>query len=300
MMTEPISHEVHGRMAAEVSKPIEAFLKSLHSTFSANSNSITPTLLVGFLTSADRLSHQCSLNLAWYILENSKLPDMRGVSEGTLVRLVRSRCFERLDEILECYVAYLAQLNIDLRDSIKTLSDSQLRDRLSGVEMSSSEPVKRFKLPTASKEAALLKLLEYLNNLDPLLDVLFEYGSRKIGGVDGDTTEISTALRATHQELLGKCISLIEELDMIKRRLWEQESASESAIINAVANIASSKEAKRKTGLGALFFGILFVLPVWFIATSGTSELYAGMLAAISALIGGGFLLRAVITIAAR
>lgn len=278
-------------LASEIIKSVDTFLKSFRSTMSASVGDLSSTLLLSFLTAADRLNHNCSQRLAWVLLEHSAQPDVRAASEGNLLRLVRSRCFEPMDIILENYVAFLAQLHVDLRSTVNSLTDSRLRNALLGIELPSIEAVKKFKLPKAAREAALFKMLEYVKHVESLPDVLLDYGLRKLAGHDGDPDQQERLARLLHSALddpFRNALSILENHAVIKRKRWEEDYMSENAVISAVATAASCRVDKRKSGVGSLLLAALFAAPAWYLWSFASTNLYLGAAAGICALAAFG------------
>lgn len=175
-------------VAAEVVKPVGIFLRSLHRVIVAIDGNVTPKFLVDFLTAADRLNNQCSQNVAWLLLKHSARPDIRASSEGTLIRMVRSRCFDHLD-------------------------------------------------------------------------------------------------------ILGNH-------PIIKRKRWDEQFAQENAVLNSLIATSTAKLHERKSTVDSLLLSLLFAVPVWFTYSSGTTNLYAGLGAAISALAALICFVRSISTIA--
>lgn len=275
------------QLASLVIKSLDLFLKSFRASVSASAGEVSATMLLNFLNAADRLNHTLSQKLAWLLLEHSPQPDVRGMPEGTLQRLIRSRCFEHCDLILENYVAFLAQLHMDLRSTVEAMTDSRLRNALLGVEMPSIETVKRFKLPTAARAAALLKMLDYLKTLHSLPDVLMDYGLRKLGQPGMDSSESESLVRMVHDaldETHQHALDVLEQHPVIRRKQWEAEFCAENAIIEAVASTAAGKVEKRKSRVGSILLGGLFGIGTWQFGSLAAVEPVFGLAAGICAL----------------
>lgn len=292
-----IINPVHQRITSEVIDSLDTFLKSFHSTLASNTANLTADLFVNFLATADRFNYNVSHKLTLILLEHSLEPDVRSAPEATLIRLIRNRCFESLDRILETYTGYLSQLNIDLRGVLNALTESRLRDALTGIEMPSGEAVKRYKLPTASREAALLLILEFLKGLQSVPDSLVDYAARRMGTSELDQdeqTRILSTIRTAIEEPFANALGFIENMDIIKRKRWEEQYAAENAIIQAVATASTINMAKRKSSAGSLFMTLIFLVPLWLISETGTIDLYAGVSGSISALMAIIFFYRAI------
>lgn len=259
-------------------------------------DSPAPEVLVSFLTLADRFSNDCCERCAAMLREMSSKLDVRETSEGMLTRLIRNRCFETLDTVLEGYIAFLAQMNLDLTQTLSTLTDSRLRD-LARQYGSNWVMQTRYKLPTAAKAAALLKILEYLQALDQLPYDLFDYGTSKLSSeADFDLPHsYLTTIRAALHEKMSAAVGLIEGMEMVRQRKWDQQRAAEDATLYAITSIASFKKEKAKGGAGALLLGALCSAPIWWISTLKEQNLYTGLGAAVSAILAMFFFYRSII-----
>lgn len=117
---------------------------------------------------------------------------------------------------------------------------------------------------------------------------LLDYGAAKLFGADADFEEqkrhqesIQDALRSK----IGAAVALLEGFEEIKRKLWEEQRAAETATIKAVALSAFQKTTKRKSGAAWLVAGLVCLVPVGFAASFrltnpyviGTTTLIAGV-----------------------
>lgn len=290
-------------MAGIVISSFDKFFKLFLSSMKGVNESVTTEMLTAFLLEADRFSNDCCSRLGGLIREVSNQPDVRETSEAVLIRIIRNRCFEPLDIILENYVEYLSQVQPNLKSVIDQLGDSRLRDVLKSLPNGQPLVQKRYKLPVAAKTAALLKMLDYLKSMQQLPSELMDYGSMRLFGAEADYEMVKRYLsnvEAAISELLGSATTLIEEQESVKRRRWEEQSASESAAINAVAMVSSMRYQKRKSGVGALLLGLLFTAPIWYISTTGTKNLYVGVTAGVCGLAAIFFFYRSVISFTKR
>jgi hypothetical protein len=287
-------------IAAEIIKTVESFLVSFEQTMRAQSSNLNAPFFTNFLTIADRLNNQCCVNLAGRLLEHSQQPDVRASSETTLVRLIRSRCFENLDVILENYVGYVEQLSTDLRHTVQALSDSRLRNCLTGTEMSSVEKAKKFKLPTAAKESAIVHMFEYFTSLQSTLAELLDYGCRKLGESSGDTEQsgLLALMDAELESPFANVLAQFENHTVIKRKRWEQQHASEASTLNTIVAASNSKSEQRRSLTGSLTLSILFAVPVCFLWSTGTTNLYVVGAIGVSALLALICFLRTITAIA--
>lgn len=297
-----VAHAAYGTMSGIVTSSIDRFLISFQSSMKGVNEAVSPDALVGFLTSADRFANDCSQRFASMLRELTNKADVRDTSEAVLMRLVRNRCFETLDSVLEEYIAFLAQLSCDLKQPLANLSDSRLRD-LADQNAGGWVVQRRFKLPTAAKAAALLKILDYLKCLEQLPDDLLDYGASKLFGAEPEMDlqrSFSASIRAGIEERLMASMRMIDELDVVRQRKWEQQRAAEDAAINAVATMASFRREKAKGGVGALLLGLLCTGPIWWVSMVDAPNLYLGSIAALSGVAALFFFYRSLVLLTKR
>lgn len=291
-----------GGAAGAVTSSLTQFLQSFKANMAGVQSNVSSEMLCRFLTLADQFSNDCSHQIAAVLREHSSLSEVRETTEDVLSRLVRNRCFEALDSVLESYIEFLGQLNLDLKVALAHLADSRLRDAVQSTTAGQGKE-KRFKLPTAAKTAALLKISDYLKSLESLPIEILDYVGLKLTGPEADFTlqrRFTSTVQAATNELLQASVSLIEDLEAVKRRRWEEQTAAESAAINAVAMISSQKSSHQRSGAGAFLLGTLFASPVGYISATGTRNLYIGLVAALFGLTAIFFFYRGVLNFTKR
>lgn len=288
-------------LARRIVKSTEGFLERFTAALRADGNKGTAGFLTQFLIAADRFNDQCSQAVAAVVLEHSKQPEVRGSSESTLIRLIRSRCFETLDLILEDYAGFVAQVETEFPALIRKLTESRLRQALLNSNNPEAKKVKRFKLPTAAKEAALEKILEFVQNIPGMADGMVDYGFAKLHGESGnheESSRMALMVRGGLEISYNEAVAALESCDIIKRKRWEAQYASESAALQGLVAASSMKTDARKSRVGALALSFLFGLPVFYIWSAGPTNMYIGAAVAASALVALICLLRGISAVA--
>jgi hypothetical protein len=290
--------EIEAELAAVITKTTQHFLKKVHTNVVAVQENISPEFLVNFIEIADRFSHSTSQNVAWILLQHSKVDEVRRMSEGALIGLIRGRCFESLDSILLNNLNLLAQQKVDIRGLVKSLSDSRLRTAFADVKLGAHpSPIS---LPTKIRESSLVQIVEYLRRTDMLVEMLIEYALTRLDTAavtEWIQTSFSKSVCSAVHEPLIKATGAIEGLSIMKRRAWEKDYTSESRILNEITQSAAYPAHKRHSVMETFMLGLLFAVPAWLIVQTGTTSLRAGLVAGILAIGALVCLLRAVLKI---
>lgn len=282
--------QAFGSLAGAVVGAMESFFRSFRFAVKGIDQAVTPEILLNLLVVADQFSNDASDRLSGVIREHSPDSGLRDSSDGTLARLVRARCFETLDTLLIQYVDTLSAMEIDLKPMLNRLGKSVVREYVE--DLCAGTASKRFRLPGSGKAVALVGFSNYLQELARLPHSLLDYGGAKLFSANVDVEMQGRYLRtieASVHESLQATVGLIEGLEMVKTKRWEQESARESATIGAVAAIASMKQDTQKTSWGYLLAGLALSAPLgWVVATQSTHPYVLG--GAVSAACVSAFL----------
>lgn len=143
-----------------------------------------------------------------------------------------------------------------------------------------------------------MKILDYLNAFPGLVQEFLDYGASKLFGGDVDFSMQERFLRTIldgAREKMMSATTLLEGLEQVKQRKWEQERSAESATIRAVAMMASQSEVKRKSGVSSLVICLICLAPIWPLFQLGFVNRYVIGVVAVLALAGVIFLFRAII-----
>ena len=261
--------------------------------------SVSDEFLRKFLVSADAFSAKCSVRLASLLRESSTQSDIRGTPERVLMGLVRNRCFAGPDASLIAFVGQLKQMNLNLEQSISALSDSEVRTAASVPKSSATSGAATESGGPASareaKMAALFSMVEYFRQVEDSGLQLLDYGAAKLYGADADFEEQKRHERNIQdvaRTKIGATLVLLEGFEEIKRKIWEDQRAAETATIKAVALSALQKTTKRKSGTAWLVAGLACLAPVGIAASFQLTNPYVIGTTVLVAVVGVGLILR--------
>ena len=232
--------------------------------------------LVSFLTQADSFAGACGLRIAAELRTMSTQAEVRETAEPVLARLVRNRCFDRLDTALGAYLNALKQLNVELKPALAQMADSKLKELASATEAvaasGNGEAQRKASLAEVSRGPALLAIWNYLRQFDSVAREVVDYSSLKTFGPDADyqlqKAYVQNVGDAIHEKLTT-ALSVIEEFDAVRERKWAQIRAEEDATIKGVALAATRQANRGKSSAGSLVIGVVLLAPLLVIATSG-------------------------------
>jgi hypothetical protein len=294
----------YGTIAGDYVPAADAFLNScLNSLKSQKPGSITDQGLRQFFLAAESLAQKCSQSMAALLHEHSNQREIRETSEPVLVRLVRNRCFEGADNLLIEFARMFLALGIDLRSIHGQLGDSRLRDEvaiMAGLKGGSDESAAEIAMAKRmgsqkARDHAAMRLLDYMNALENLPREILDYGSTKVFGGEPDYSlqtgylmNITDALRDKSAEAL----SLVENLDAIKQRRWDEQRAADLFAIKEAARASLLKSEDRRTGFGSLAIGIVCGLLDWGVFAIGINNQYVIISAIVVGAVGIFFLYR--------
>jgi len=261
--------------------------------------SVSDEFLKKFLVAADAFSAKCSVKLANLLRESSTQTDIRGTPERVLMGLVRNRCFAGPDATLIAFVGQLKQMNLNLEQSISALSDSEVRTAAAvpkggaapGAATESAGPASA----REAKLAALFSMVEYFRHVEDACLQLLDYGAAKLYGADADFEEQERHeqnIQDVARTKIGAALALLEGFEEIKRKIWEEQRAAESATIKAVALSALQKTTKRKSGTVWMVAGLVCLAPVGFAASFQLTNPYVIGTTILLAVVGIGLILR--------
>jgi len=258
-------------MAGIITSEADKFLQAtLGSARAVDAKNVPDDFLLRFAQYADAFTVSCCDRFAGFLKEMSIHGEVRGTSEAVLAKLVRNRCFESLDGLLSEYLDLLRTAKIDISSVVRQLVDSRVRDLFSmpGAALGAGGEGEQRKLllPQAARAAALVKILDYLNAFPGLVQEFLDYGTSKLFGGDVDFSMqerfLRTVLDGAHEKMMSLTV-LLEGLEQVKQRKWEQQRATESATIKAVAMMAGQSQVKRKTGVSSLVICGVCLAPIW-------------------------------------
>lgn len=305
--SEKISpQEGYGKISGTFISTCDKFLGRLQTSIEAlgptgSPPSLTDGFLTQFLAEADSFSSACCRELATMIRASSTQPEVRDTSEPVLAKLIRNRCFDRMDSVLLNYVNLLDRLNINLSQARTRLGDSKIRDMLSiqasSSQASSGEAGATLAAGPKGKSAAVLKLLEYLEELDKLPHELLDYGALKLFPAEADLRlesefllNAQDGIQVTYQGAL----SALDRFEEVKRKRWEDQRMAETANVKEAAMNSLLNTNAKKTGYGSLVVGGVCAVLVWVAASSGITHKYVLIGEGVVALIGVIFFFRGI------
>lgn len=294
----------YGRTTGVYTAAAEAFYVSiLQSAKSLKPGAISDQFLRHFLTAADTFCSTASQSLATVLKEFSMQREVREAQEPVLARLVRNRCFERLDALLIDYAQLLIAMGLDIRSAHAQLAESRVRDDLgallglkgAGVPVP-AEGGKRMS-PLKAKESAAMRVLDFLVALDGSPREVLDYVSSKAFTGDPDFAQqsgfvlnITESLREQRDEVVG----LVENFEIIKQKKWDEQRAAEFALIREAARNSLMKTADRRTGFGSLAIGLFCGLLDWGAFALGVNNQYVIIAAIVVGAVGIFFLYRGI------
>lgn len=290
-----------GIITSETDKLLQTFLGSARTI---NDKNVPDDFLLRFAQSADSFTVACCDRFAGFLKESSLHSEVRGTSEAVLSRLIRNRCFEGTDMILSDYLELLRSANIDLSIAVRQLSDSRVRDLFSqpGANLGSAGEGEQRRLlaPQAARASALIKILAYLGSFASMAREFLDYGASKLFGGDLDFSMqerfLQTIADSIHEKA-SSAMAILEGLELVKQRKWEQQRAAESATIKAVAMMANQSQIKRKSGVSSLVISGVCLAPIWLLFQLGFMNRYIIGLAAALGLTSIIFLFRGIMNL---
>ena len=300
------TQEGYGKICGTFISTCDKFLGRLQTSIEAlgpagSPPSLTDEFLTQFLVESDSFSSACCRELATMIRASSTQPEVRDTSEPVLAKLIRNRCFDRIDSVLLNYLNLLERLNINLSPVRPRLGDSKIRDILSlpasGSQPSSGGAGEKLAVGAKGKSAAILKVLEYLEELDKLPHDLLDYGALKLFPAEADfrlesefVLKAQDGIQVTYQGVL----SALDRFEEVKRKRWEDQRTAETAHVKEAAMNSLLNTNATKTGYGSLVVGGVCAVLVWVAFSSGIVHKYVMIGEGVVALTGVIFFFRGI------
>lgn len=283
----------YGSMAGILIGESQKFLQTiLAAGNSAGTTAISTDFLVKFLASADDFSTQCSQKLASLLKESSALAEIRETPDAVLARLVRSRAFESVDNILIQFVAEAKAAGLGSNLNLGNLAESRVREAGLGEATNGSldetEKKPRSSTPQNAKTNALVQAFCYTSALEGLAHDFLDYGGGRLLGNEADFNMMNQFIQNVRDSIdpnMSEMLAYMDGFEAVRKKKWEDMRAAESEAIRSGVLQATQTTALKTGGFVSLLFAGLCGAPIWFVLTNGISNQYVLGIAAAFALV---------------
>lgn len=272
-----------GTIVGTITSQTEEFLKM----FAESDGRVNGEFLGAFLINADRFAENCSRQIAAAIKKFTTLDDVRNSSEATLANLLRHRCFDAQDAILEKLIRDSSEFRTKIRSVQSRLSLLRFRDIVVRASLNpGAEP----------QRSALLQICDYLNSLKFIPESILEYAATRAFGPGADLVLCSRYAETLTASLTDKLTKVIRRIQLMG---GIGPNPMEAVVIESIDDLSAAlvgQGSKTKSGSVLVQLGlcILFALPIIYVSSFGHTEPRTVALALVSAAISIVFFYRTI------